>query len=400
MERLLSVAHEVIGRCHALAEFTEEPGHITRTFLSPPMRGVHAQVRQWMEAAGMSVRVDAAGNIRGVYAGQTSARLLIGSHLDTVPHAGAFDGILGVILGITLVESLGGRRLPFQIEVIGFSEEEGVKFGVPFIGSRAVIGDLDPALIERISPAIADFGLDPAQLAEARLDSDALGYLEFHIEQGPVLENLDCAVAVVEAIAGQSRFEIAFRGDANHAATPMLSRRDALAAAAEWISAVEREALAAEGLLATVGSIEVEPGAANVIAGVARASLDVRHGDDAIRAAAAGRLLGCAQTIAARRGVTVASKRHLDRPAVRMDAALVSPLERAVARAGHPVHRMTSGAGHDAMILAPIVPAAMLFVRSPGGVSHHPAETVLPEDVTAALQAGMSFLEELEARHA
>lgn len=214
-----------------------------------------------------------------------------------------------------------------------------------------------------------------------------------------MLENLGLPLGAVEAIVGQSRLDVRFEGQANHAGTtPMPLRHDALAGAAEWIGVVEREACAADGLVATVGRLAAEPGAGNVIAGVARTSLDVRHHDDAVRKGAVERLLGCAEQIAGRRGLTVSWELHLDQPAVAMDSSMTLILERTVAGAGRPVHRMTSGAGHDAMIVARRMPTAMLFLRSPGGISHHPAETVLPEDVAVALAAGSRFLEELEAR--
>lgn len=393
----------VIARCRLLAEATEEPGFITRTFLSDPMHAVHAHLGEWMEQAGMSVGLDHAGNLRGLYAAAepSAPRLYIGSHLDTVPHAGAFDGILGVVLGVALIERLNRRRLSFEIEVIGFSEEEGVRFGVPFIGSRAFIGDIDGALLARIADAIAAFELDPARIGEARCKDNAIGYLEFHIEQGPVLESLDLPLGIVDAIAGQSRLEVTLEGQANHAGTtPMHLRRDALAGAAEWIAAVEREACSVPGAVATVGRIDVSPGATNVIAGRASASLDARHTDDGARQALVERLIDRAQQIAAARCLNVSHELRLDQPAVPMDPGLTEILERAVARAGHALHRMPSGAGHDAMIVARCMPAAMLFLRSPGGISHHPDETVLAEDVQAALETGMHFLKQLEQRHA
>lgn len=401
---------DVISRCHLLAEFTQEPGFITRTFLSEPMHAVHANLRAWMERAGMSVAIDQAGNLRGVYPSirPSSARLFIGSHLDTVPRAGAFDGILGVVLGIALIENLGGRRLPFAIEVIGFSEEEGVRFGVPFIGSRALIRDVDDELLARsdaagisVREAIAAFGLDPSRIGEARFGDDAIGYLEFHIEQGPILESLYLPLGVVEAIVGQSRQDVVFEGQANHAGTtPMHLRRDALAGAAEWIAAVEREARAIPGAVATVGRVNVSPGASNVIPGTVTASLDIRHGDDTVRHDLLKRLLRCAEQIAAGRCLKLSLEQRLNQAAVAMDSDLTMLLERAVISAGHPVHRMASGAGHDAMIVARRMPAAMLFLRSPGGISHHPDESVLAADVEAALTVGMRFIEELERRYA
>lgn len=390
---------DVIGRCRLLAKATEEPGFITRTFLSEPMHQVHDHLRGWMERAGMSVNVDHAGNLRGVYPSDRSdaPRLLIGSHLDTVPRAGAFDGILGVVLGVALIERLDGRRLPFSIEVVGFSEEEGVRFGVPFLGSRALIGDIDHALLARISDAITAFGLDPGRIAEAKAGNDALGYLEFHIEQGPVLESLDLPLGIVTAISGQSRLDVIFEGQANHAGTtPMNLRRDALAGAAEWMVVVEREARAVPGAVATVGRLTVSPGASNVIAGSVATSLDVRHVNDDVRRDLVAGLLRSAGQIAKGRCLKVSWVERLDQPAVEMDRDLTKMLERAVVGTGHTAHRMASGAGHDAMVVARRKPAAMLFLRSPGGISHHPDETVLPEDVDAALQAGINFLKQLE----
>lgn len=394
---------DVIGRCRLLAQFSEEPGFTTRTFLSEPMHQVHAHVRRWMEHAGMSVAIDPVGNIRGIYPANSSdaPRLFIGSHLDTVPRAGAFDGILGVVVGVALIERLGGRRLPFAIEVIGFSEEEGVRYGVPFIGSRAFVGDIDSELLARIADAIAVFGLDPSRIGEARVSDDALAYLEFHIEQGPVLESLGLPLGVVDAISGQSRLGVHFEGKANHAGTtPMNLRRDALAGAAEWITAVEREARAVPGAVATVGGVSMSPGAGNVIPGSATASLDVRHADDAVRHHLVARLLRCAEQIAAGRCLTVSWEQRLDQSAVAMDPDFVKMLERAVATTGRPVHHMPSGAGHDAMIVARRMPAAMLFLRSPGGISHHREESVLAEDIAAALEVGTRFLEQLGQRHA
>ena len=401
MERLLAEAEDVITRCRALALHTEEPGFTTRTFLSEPMRRVHEDVGRWMCDAAMRVRVDHAGNIRGVRAAaeQNAPVFLMGSHLDTVPHAGAFDGILGVALAVKLIGMIE-RPLPFAIEAIGFSEEEGVRFGFPFIGSRAFVGDLDAEALERkdsngvsVAEAIRRFGLDPDRIGEAALpeEAQALGYLEFHIEQGPVLESVDARVGVVEAIAGQSRFEITFEGRAGHAGTtPMHLRRDALAGAAEWMVAVEREAAATPGLVATVGRIAAWPGATNVIPERVALSLDVRHRLDSERAAACERMLS-----GGRPGLDFRAEARLEQPTVEMNAALTELLEGAVAEKAH---RMVSGAGHDAMIVARRMPAAMLFVRSPGGLSHHPEESVRAEDVAAALGAGLKFIERLEER--
>jgi allantoate deiminase len=400
---------EIIERCRILDRMSETPGAITRTFLCPAMHDVHRTLRAWMEEAGMTVTLDAAGNLHGVHPAiePDAPRLLIGSHVDTVPDAGAYDGVLGVVLAIALVRALSGRRPPFAIEVVAFSEEEGVRFGVPFIGSRALTGTLDDALLARtdaqgisVAQAIRDFGLAPARLPDAAVQGHPLAYLEFHIEQGPVLDSLHLPLGVVTAIVGQTRCEVTFTGEANHAGTtPMHLRRDALAAAARWSAFVERTARATPGAVATVGALQVHPGAANVIAGEAKATLDVRHSDDASRRALTSRLRCAAEKIAASRNVTVVWRPQLDQPAVACDPALTAHLERAVESSANPVHRMTSGAGHDAMILAAIVPVAMLFLRSPGGISHHPAESVHAADVDAALAAGLLFLDELEHTH-
>lgn len=407
MQPYLAQAECAIEWCRKLAGMSEVPGATTRTFLSLPMRDVHAALTKWMERLGMQVGVDPAGNLRGVYAGseEASGRLLIASHLDTVPCAGAFDGVLGVVLGISLVEGLGGRRLPFAIEVVGFSEEEGVRFGIPFIGSRALAGLLSDEVLGRcdaggvsVAEAIRSFGLDPARIPEAALTDRPIGYFEMHIEQGPVLDSLDQPLGIVTAIAGQSRIEIVFEGEANHAgATPMNVRRDALACAAEWIRSVEREAYGTEGLVATVGRIAVRPDASNIIPGIARLSLDVRHAEDSVRMQSVRDLLGVAQEVAVRRGLRVRFHQQLNQAAVPMNPQLAERLERAVAAAGYPVHKMVSGPGHDAMILAGVTGAAMLFVRSPGGISHSPQESVLATDVAAAIDTGIRFLAECEA---
>jgi len=369
------------------------------------MRDCHRELAAWVEPLGALVRVDAAGNWRAVYPAEESGapRLLLGSHLDTVPNAGAYDGVLGVVLAISLLESLDGQRLPFGIEVVGFSEEEGVRFGTPFIGSRALIGRLDEELLSRqdadggsVRRAIEDFGLNPGEIPQAALKNDILGYVEFHIEQGPVLEKLGWPLAAVEAIAGQSRLEFTFVGRANHAGTtPMHLRYDAVAAAAEWITAVEGHAKEVPGLVATVGKIDATPGVNNVIASEVRMTLDVRHGADDARNRALDHLTRHAEEIAQRRGLSFSRKVLLSQSAVAMDSFLVDQIELAIRQTGCEPHRMVSGAGHDAMILAEKVPAAMIFLRSPGGISHDPAESVEIEDVARAIECGVHLLAQL-----
>jgi allantoate deiminase len=393
-------AEKVIARCRHLAQFTEEPNQIKRTFLSPAMRDCMQEVQGWMETAGMRVTTDAAGNLRGRYPGTSNLSLMIGSHLDTVPNSGAFDGVLGVMMGLALVESLEGEMLPFSIEVAAFSEEEGVRFHLPFIGSRAVVGSLDNKMLQTkdangisVADAIHAFGLDVANMSACLLGKDVAGFLELHIEQGILLESEDQSLGVVKAIAGQTRAQITFTGQARHAGTtPMRLRNDAVAGAAEWVCEVERVALQTTGLVATVGDLRTHPGAGNVVAGQLRASLDVRHENDEVRHRAVSHLLNSASAIAQRRGLALATSLQMDQPAVAMDAGLCALATAAIREAGVTPLSMISGAGHDAMILAGRVPATMIFLRSPGGISHHPDETVRLVDVENALAAGGLFL--------
>jgi len=395
-------ALHAISECRHLATMTEEPGRITRRFLTRPVHDVHAHLRDRMVALGMEVRVDAVGNLRGEWAPQNAGkrRLVLGSHIDTVPDAGAFDGVLGVVMALEWVRLAQQDLLPMAIEVIAFSEEEGVRFGVPFIGSRAVAGRFDPTLLAlkdgngiSVGDAIRAFGLDPTTVDDARVHADALGFVEIHIEQGPTLEAESRSLAVVSRIVGQTRLSIEFGGQANHAGTtPMHMRRDALAGAAEWITVVEAFASRTEDLTATVGRVLIEPNAGNVIPGKARISLDVRHALDAEREKAVEELLTRGRVIADRRALGFECTRQMNEPAVPMDERLTTYLAHAVEAAGFPARTMASGAGHDAMVMATRLPAAILFLRSPGGISHHPAETVLEEDVEAALHVGRIFL--------
>jgi allantoate deiminase len=405
---MISRAARAITECHLIATMTEEPGRITRRFLTPPMHAVHAHLRARMETLGMSVHVDAAGNLRGLWQPMNAEpnRLVLGSHIDTVPDAGAFDGVLGVTIALEWVAIAQELGLPLSIEVIAFSEEEGVRYGLPYLGSRAVAGRFDPALLTLIDAegitvdaALRGFGLDPGRIGKAILDSNAACFVEIHIEQGPLLEAENLSVAAVTTIVGQTRLTLTFTGHANHAGTaPMHLRRDALAAAAEWISAVEALAQRTEGLAATVGRINVEPNVGNVVPGVARVSLDVRHARDTVRNAAVEELLAKAEAVSTKRGLALTRAGQLEQAAVPMDERLTSFLTDAIEAAGFPGKTMPSGAGHDAIVMAGRLPTAMLFLRSPGGISHHPDESVREEDVEASLLVARQFLHRL-AKH-
>ena len=394
------LAEQTLGRCRIIAGFSETNSSLTRTFLSQPMHDCHRVISGWMSDLGMRVSVDAIGNLRGLWGCGERPRLLIGSHLDTVPCAGAYDGVLGVCLALAVLEVVKDMALPFDIEVLAFSEEEGVRFRVPFLGSLAVVGRFDSKLLDlqdssgcTVQEAMRQFGLDPTRMADAQISGQAFGYLEFHIEQGPVLDRAGQSVAAVAAIAGQSRLSVVFQGRANHAGTtPMDLRRDALAGAAEWVTRVEQYARAIEGLVSTVGTLQVLPGAGNIIPGEVRASLDVRHSCDDTRTSAVQKICEEAEKIASRRNLAFHFEQQMNQKAVPMDEALVNLIEKAMERVGEGPHRMVSGAGHDAMIMAERVPSAMVFIRSIGGISHHPDETVRPEDVEKAIRLGVAML--------
>jgi allantoate deiminase len=387
------VAGEVVRRCRELARISDEEGRLTRAFAGPGMERANALVGRWMGEAGMAVRVDAAGNLVGHLPGSDpdAGTLLLGSHLDTVRDAGAFDGPLGVLAAVAVVARLRAEDvgLPFAVDVLGFSDEEGLRFGAPYLGSRAVSGSLDPALLDLADAdgVTVREALGADAVAASRRGERLIGYCELHIEQGPVLEERDAPVAVVTAIAGATRVEVTFTGRAGHAGTvPMALRRDAACAVAELVLAAESVARAEPGLVATVGRLSLLPGAPNVVPGTATASLDVRHADDGVRGAAVGALRTCAEEIAAGRGVELGWEERLASPAVAMDARLSELLAGAVAEVGVPDVRLSSGAGHDAVALAGLAPVAMLFVRCLGGVSHHPDESVAVADVAVALE--------------
>lgn len=402
-EAMPTRAARIIARCRELALITDVPGQTTRLFLSEATHDAHQLLLSWMARAGLETRTDDAGNVRGLRraACADAPTLLLFSHLDTVPNAGAFDGPLGVLLALAMIEELGATPLPLDIELIAFSEEEGVRFGFSFLSSLAVTGQLTQEHLAKqdtngitVKQALHHFGLHPERIAETcPLSPRTFAALEIHIEQGPVLEAEDESLGVVDSIVGQSRLWLTFTGHANHAGTtPMALRNDALASAAQWIVEVERFALDYQQLVATVGHIEVLPGAANVIPGTVRATLDVRHPSDASRHAAVAILLTKAEDAGALRGVRVHAATQMEQSAVPMHRTLTAQLAEAAERAGFAARTMFSGAGHDAMILAPHVPTTMLFLRSPGGLSHHPDEDVRERDVEAAIATVIEFV--------
>ncbi len=393
----MKLAQLVMRRCDALGKISEEPGRLTRTFASPAMRRANKLVGSWMREAGLEVREDAAFNLLGRWESKKrgAKTFLLGSHLDTVRNAGKYDGPLGVLTAIAVVQLLRerGLQLPFNLEVVGFSDEEGVRYHTTYLGSRSLAGTLRVADLTHI---------EEKQIIKARRPrGEFLGYAEVHIEQGPVLEQNDLPVGVVTAIAGQSRLQLEFHGVAGHAGTvPMKLRQDALAGAAEFILAVESIATARAESLGTVGKLTVAHGASNVIPGHVMLTLDVRDQNDSHRVAVVRALRAKAKVIAKQRGLKLTWTPVQQAAAVPCDKILTQFFSKCVARRGLKVLKLPSGAGHDAVALSEICPVAMLFIRCKGGISHNPAESVKTTDVAPAIGVLADFVQTLALHHA
>lgn len=396
-----AAAARVMTRCDALAEISESEDGLTRVYLSPEQVRANARVAEWMQAAGMTTWQDAVGNICGRYeAAEPGAKaLLLGSHLDTVRNAGRYDGMLGVLSAIETVQWLHDRqqRLPLAIEIVGFGDEEGTRFGITLLGSRGMTGTWPESWVTHpdgngitVAEAMQDVGLDATKILQAARDvNDIAAYLELHIEQGPCLEQEDLALGVVTAINGARRLNCSFIGEAGHAGTvPMAHRKDALAAAAEWMVFVEQTTREQDPqLVATVGTLSCLPGAVNVIPGEVQLSLDVRGPVDEPLERLQSMLLTQAQAIALRRGLTFTSNEFYRIAATACDARLQQALSHAVETVQGRSVSLPSGAGHDAIAIAERWPVGMLFVRNHRGISHHPAESVQTADVASGVQA-------------
>jgi allantoate deiminase len=394
-------AQRVMARCDALATISETPGQLTRVYLSPEHMRANALVAQWMEEAGMLTWQDAVGNICGRYdaAGEGAPAVLLGSHLDTVRNAGRYDGMLGVLTAIEVVDSLHRQGLHGEqaVEIIGFADEEGTRFNITLLGSRGLTGTWPAGWLEcqdaqgvSVAQAMVNVGLDPSRILMAeRATEEFSAYLELHIEQGPVLEQADVPLGVVTAINGARRLTCCFTGEAGHAGTvPMAHRHDALTAAAQWIAFVEQKTReSGPDQVATVGTLQCEPGAVNVIPGAVTLTLDIRSPDDDRREMLLNALLDEAGRIAAQRGLSFSHDVFYTIAATLCDARLREVLAGAVSEVQGRALWLPSGAGHDAIAVAERWPSAMLFVRCDKGISHHPAERVQMEDVAKALQA-------------
>ncbi len=406
------LAQTVMKRIEELGRVSEEPDRLTRTFCSPAMRKANDLVGSWMRDAGMTVSEDNIGNLIGRYAGShdRAKTFMLGSHLDTVRGAGKFDGPLGVLIGIACAQHLHEEkaRLPFTVEVVGFADEEGVRYQTTYLGSKVMAGNFNEKELKKLdargvpmAEAIRAFGGNPDKLQDSRRDpQQLLGYAEVHIEQGPVLERNYQPVGVVSAIAGQARIKVRFAGQSGHAGTtPMILRHDALAAAAQFIVGVETATRLYADLLATVGQIDARPGVSNVIPGEVILTLDVRHQTDSIRSAACARLRETANHAGEARGVAVDWEVVHDAPSVPCSQELSAMLARAARQHLVGVTELVSGAGHDASIMGDITPAAMLFVRCKGGISHHPEEAVTEQDAEVAIAVMSDFLRLLANQH-
>ena len=393
-------------RCDALARLSELPGGLTRVYLSPEQRAANDLVLGWMREAGMSARLDAIGNVVGRHEGERPGLpcLMLGSHLDTVRDAGKYDGMLGVVTAIECVADLAarGKLLPFAIEVIGFADEEGVRFGSTLLGSRAAAGTFRQETLDaadkdgvRLREALRHFGLDPARIGEAaRRREDVLAYAELHIEQGPVLEAEGLAVGVVTAINGATRLAIEIEGFAGHAGTvPMNLRQDALAAAAECVLAIERRCGSVAELVGTVGKLETLPGAVNVIPGKVCFTIDVRSPRDPERLAAVTGVVAEMQAIARRRNVALSVSKTHEGGVANCAPWLQQQIGAAIAAEGLALRRLPSGAGHDGMAMIELCDIGMLFVRCEKGISHNPAEAISAEDAATGARVLLRFIE-------
>ncbi len=399
-----AAAQRILQRCETLAGFSTLPGGVSRAYLTPEHRACNDTVAGWMREAGLQCHEDDAGNIWGRLAATSAGApvVIVGSHLDSVPNAGKYDGILGVILAIEAAELLSraGKTLPFHLDIVGFGDEEGTRFGTTLMGSRAVAGRWDDGWLQladaegvTLETAYRAFGCDPSAVAGCdRSGENLLAYLEVHIEQGPVLEEHGLALGVVSGIAGARRFAVDIRGQAGHAGTvPMAMRRDALVAAAEIVQIVEKAALEF-GIVATVGVLQCRPGAPNVIPGDCSLSLDIRSDDNTRRDAALAAIRAAAGQVVEDRGVAIEWTQTHNASAVLCAAGLQQLMGEVLQDMDQEPLTLVSGAGHDAMSFDGVTDVGMLFLRCAGGISHHPDESVEAGDVAAATAAFMNIL--------
>ncbi len=407
MPSMRDQANQIMRRSDELAAFTTVEGQITRPYGTTALLEARAQIDTWMRAAGMSTRIDNVGNLIGRYGAIAEApspkTFLVGGHFDSVVDAGRYDGTLGILTGIAVVEHLHetDRRLPFAIEVVAFADEEGNRFHTSFLGSSPVAGLWDPAWLAleddagvSLDDGIRSIGGDPHAIASDAIDpATVLGFIEVHIEQGPVLQDRNLPVAAVSSITGSLRATIEFIGVAGHAGTvPMNLRKDALAGAAELVLAVENVGGSETDLVATVGKLESSPGASNVISGQAQLTLDLRHPDPVVRARAFASVRKHAEEIAKRRDLGLVWTDSPSFAETPCDDRLTDVLRRAIMDEGIEPLSLFSGAGHDAITMSNVGPVTMMFVRCRDGISHNPAESIDEPDVEVTVRVLRRFL--------
>lgn len=408
----MSLGAEIVRGINELGAISEDSDKLTRIYLSKELRTAADLILGWMRDAGMRAHLDAIGNVCGRYEGDRPGLpcLMLGSHYDTVRDAGKWDGPLGVVTAISCVAELNrrGKRLPFAIEVVGFADEEGVRFASTLLGSRAVAGTFDESVLATrdrdgisMRDALVQFGLDPDHIgAAARARRELLAYLELHIEQGPVLEAQNLPVGVVTAIAGATRLAGRLTGMAGHAGTvPMALRRDALSGAAECMMAIEQFCRTdTHGLVGTVGYLHAMPGATNVIPGQVSFTIDMRAPTDMHRKRAVADIVRQIEAIAKRRELSLQLDVTHENRTAPCAPWLREQIARAIAAEGHPVFELPSGAGHDGMAMIDIADVGMIFVRCRGGISHNPAEHVELADADAGARVLLRVIENFRPR--
>jgi allantoate deiminase len=413
MTEYLQRAEKIMARINELALISEDAAGITRTFGTKAFIEGSKKVQSWMKEAGLETRVDSIGNVRGrLFSSKPQAKtFVIASHIDTVVNAGKFDGPLGVLMGLDLIEQLivTNASLPFNIELIAFSDEEGVRFHTTYLGSRVVAGLFDESLLQKkdavgvsLQEAIQLMEGDIKRIKEGAIaKEDWLGYFEIHIEQGPVLYEKEIPVAVVTGIAGQNRVEITFKGMAGHAGTvPMDMRNDALCCAAEFILETEKFALAnKEKIVATVGKLTIPNSASNVIPGEVTCTLDLRSADEQQLSSAYETLQNVCKEVSAKRNITVDWNLIQTSKPVACNEELDKMLAQSIDASGYEVIKLVSGAGHDAVAISEVAPVSMMFVRCFKGISHNPLEDVEIKDIAAAIKVSDNFIQNLINKH-
>lgn len=394
---LTHLGEELLKRLDALAEYSESGPGLTRMPFTPEHRGANALIQEWMDQAGLETHLDAAGTLIGRREGPVGApTLLLGSHQDSIRRGGKYDGMLGIALPILVLEQLKCEELPYSIEVLAFADEEGVRFPTALMGPRTLAGTFNSEDLNltdksgvKLSDALKDFGGQPDKLASLkRKPKDVLGFIETHIEQGPVLEQMNRGLGVVTAICGIERWTVTLTGKTRHAGTsPMSLRYDAFAGAAEIALEIEKQCSAKEQMVGVVGQINVFPNVVNAIPGRVEFSVELRAASDETRSSVSKCLTDAVEAIAKKRKLELEVVKSYSQKAVPCDPALSDVLANAIEAVDAPAPRIMSGATHDASAMADLCPVAMLFVRCKDGISHHPDEAISAEDAYLAMAA-------------